>query len=272
MAKGTRCKQFLFSLALNPPKAASADIATFETAIDRIEAKLGLTGQPRVIVFHEKDGRRHAHAVWSRIDPVRMRAINLPHFKLKLRDVSRALYLEHGWKMPRGLINSAAKHPANVTLAEWQATKWRGRNAIDQKRLIQECWAVSDTTASFAQALAERGYRLAQGNRRAFVVVAHDAEVVAVSKATGKRVAEIRARLGDPEALPTVGEAMADHARDLRGNFGRIAREARTGLSRDRARLDAERDVMVRQHRIDRAALERGQAARSDIGRPRPRR
>ena len=75
--------------------------------------------------------------VWSRIDAETMTARNLPFFKTKLRDVSRSLYLEHGWKMPRGLMNAAARNPTNVTLAEWQRAKRRGRNAIDQKMVIQ---------------------------------------------------------------------------------------------------------------------------------------
>ena len=39
-----------------------------EVPRSRSKRKLGLDDQPRAIVFHEKDGRRHAHVVWSRID------------------------------------------------------------------------------------------------------------------------------------------------------------------------------------------------------------
>ncbi|WP_235890529.1 relaxase/mobilization nuclease domain-containing protein [Martelella alba] len=68
ISRGTKCEQYLFSLSLNPPKSAKVSIAEFETVIADIERRLGLTGQPRAIVFHEKKGRRHAHCVWSRID------------------------------------------------------------------------------------------------------------------------------------------------------------------------------------------------------------
>jgi hypothetical protein len=106
ISRGTRCRQFLFSLSLSPPEKESIPIGVFEKAIADIEKKMGLTGQPRVIVFHEKEGRRHCHAVWSRIDVEQMKAINLPHFKLKLQDISRQLYIENDWWMPRGLMNS----------------------------------------------------------------------------------------------------------------------------------------------------------------------
>lgn len=100
ISRGTRCKQFLFSLSLSPPETESVPVDVYEGAIAAIEEKIGLSEQPRAIVFHEKDGRRHAYCVWSRINVESMTAINLPHYKLKLRDVSSQLYLENDWRMP----------------------------------------------------------------------------------------------------------------------------------------------------------------------------
>lgn len=79
VSRGTRAKQYLFSLSFNPPPNEKVPVDRFETAIEKTEQKLGLDGQPRAIVFHEKEGRRHAHVVWSRIDVENMKAINLPH-------------------------------------------------------------------------------------------------------------------------------------------------------------------------------------------------
>jgi len=67
MSCATQCQKYLFSLSLNPPEGADVSIAAFEATIERIADSLGLTGQPRAIVFHEKNGRHHAHCVWSRI-------------------------------------------------------------------------------------------------------------------------------------------------------------------------------------------------------------
>ena len=99
ISKGTKCKQFLFSLSLNPPQYEQVAVQAFERAADEAEQRLGLSGQPRAIVFHEKEGRRHAHVVWSRIDYKSMTAINLPHYKRKLNSLSKELYLEHGWEV-----------------------------------------------------------------------------------------------------------------------------------------------------------------------------
>ncbi len=89
VSKGTQCSQYLFSLSLNPPEKARVSIAEFEEAISNIEQKLKLQNHPRAIVFHEKEGRRHAHVVWLRINPMTMKAQRMSHFKTKLRDISR---------------------------------------------------------------------------------------------------------------------------------------------------------------------------------------
>ena len=80
ISRGTRCRQHLYSLSLNPPKEAEATPELLVEAVNRAEKHLGLSGQPRAIIFHEKHGmdgqiRRHAHAVWCRIDTERMRAV-----------------------------------------------------------------------------------------------------------------------------------------------------------------------------------------------------
>lgn len=72
--RGTKCQQYLFSVSLSPPPSANLSAEDFMAAIDRVEEITGLNGQPRAVVFHEKEGRRHAHAVWSRIDAETMTA------------------------------------------------------------------------------------------------------------------------------------------------------------------------------------------------------
>lgn len=96
VSRGTKCRQFLFSLSLNPPETARVPVAAFEAAIARVEEKLGLSGQPRVVVFHEKEGRRYAHCVWSRIDAATMTAINLPHTRRKLQRLGAAVQIAAG--------------------------------------------------------------------------------------------------------------------------------------------------------------------------------
>ena len=262
ISQGTKCKQFLFSLSLSPPQNESVPIEIFEGAIEDIEQKLGLADQPRAIVFHEKEGRRHAHCVWSRIDAEEMKAINIAHYKLKLRDVSRELYLENGWQMPRGLVNSQERDPANFSREEWQQAKRAGHDAKALKSLFQECWAISDSKAAFASALEERGYHLARGDRRGFVAVDHQGEIYAIARWTGLRANDVKARLGDPQQLPSVVETKAKIAKRMTTALRNHVEAAKQDRRAAAAGLAQIKRRMTERHRQERSILRDKQSAR----------
>jgi len=184
ISKATLCKQFMFSLSLNPPVGHDVTENAFIEAADRAEEKLGLNNQPRAIILHEKEGRRHAHVVWSRIDAIKMKAINLPHFKNKLRDVSRDLFLDYGWQLPDGLATYGNKSPLNFTLEEWQKAKRQNLDLREIKQAFQQAWERSDSQIGFKNALEDRGYFLAKGDRRGFVALDVDGNIYAIPKWT----------------------------------------------------------------------------------------
>ncbi len=204
ISKGTRATQPFFSLSINPPPNERVSIEDFQAAIEQIEQKLSLENQPRAIVFHEQGGRRHAHVVWSRIDANEMKAINLPYFKMKLLDVTKELFLKHGWKMPAGLVDRNDRNPLNFSREEWQQTRRVKLPTKEIKRIFQESWAISDSRQAFAQALLSQGFVLARGDRRGFVALDHRGEVYAVAKYTGVRTKAVREKLGNLQNLPSV--------------------------------------------------------------------
>src|SRR6202453_536831 len=73
-----------------------------EQAIDRLEKELGLTGQPRVVVLHEKKDREHIHIVWSRIDLETLRTISDSHNYRKHEIVARELERAFGHERDQG--------------------------------------------------------------------------------------------------------------------------------------------------------------------------
>ena len=108
-ARGTKCTKFLYSLSLNPyqPNGRLTREQYLEL-LERTERSLKLVGQPRAVVFHEKrdkDGvlREHCHAVWSRIDTDRMKAVQISHDRLKLRTVAQEFARDHGLELPDGM-------------------------------------------------------------------------------------------------------------------------------------------------------------------------
>ena len=209
VSRGTRAKKFLFSLSCNPPPEENVPDEVFYDAISRSEKKLGLENQPRAIVFHEKTGvsgdtRRHCHVVWSRIDAEAMKAIPLSHTKRKLMDVSLGLYRDYGWQMPMGFVRKSERDPNNFTLKEWQQAKRFGKNPAVIKQTIRECWAASDSQASFQAILKERGYELALG-RKTFMAIDQHCAAYAITRWGGLKTKVVRARLDHPELLDSVG-------------------------------------------------------------------
>lgn len=262
LSLGTKCKQFMFSLSLNPPQTENVSVQKFENAIDTAEKKLGLEGHARIIVFHEKEGRRHAHCVWSRIDPERMKAVNMCFYKERLCGLSKQLYLEHGWKLPKGLINSKDRNPLNFTLAEWQQAKRLGDDPKAIKATLQEAWAISDNKQSFTKALEERGYYLAQGDRRSYMAVDYRGEVYSLSKQTGVKTKELQARLGEYKELPTIADVTEHLSQSMTESLDKHIQHVQENAKREAAPLMKERKDMAQRHRQERKAMQEFQEKR----------
>ncbi|MEM1193448.1 MAG: relaxase [Pseudomonadota bacterium] len=265
VSTGTKCRQYLFSLSLNPPETENVPVEIFEQAIDRIEQNLGLTDQPRAIVFHEKEGRRHAHCVWSRIDSIEMKAKQLSHFKRKLTDISRELYLEHNWTMPRGLENPALRDPTNFSLAEWQQAKRTNIDPREIKSAIQKCWETSDGRATFGHALQECGVHLARGDRRGFVAVDYNGEVYSLTRALNVKSKDIIAKLGDPSDLKSVQDTKMLIAERVTPALKRHIVESRISFKHRLATFDHAKTKMRDQHRTARNDLKELQSKRDAL-------
>lgn len=262
VSRGTQCKQFMFSLSLNPPKGAETGEEDFRRAADEAEKRLGLEGQPRAIIIHEKEGRRHAHVVWSRIDPDAMRAVNLSHFKNKLTALSRELYLENGWSLPDGLREHGGKSPLSFTLAEWQQARRLGLDPREIKDVFREAWTQSDSAKAFAAALEERGYFLAKGDRRGFVALDVEGNVFSVPKYLGMKTGEVRRKFGDGETLRELTDVRSAVAEQVTAKLKGFVAEAKAAQAQDLRQLVARRDEQRSDHRAERERLKFMQAER----------
>ncbi|MEL7106285.1 MAG: relaxase/mobilization nuclease domain-containing protein [Pseudomonadota bacterium] len=262
ISMATQCTKFLFSVSLNPPEGVVVTEEGFKEVADRVAETLGLSEQPRAIVIHEKNGRRHAHAVWSRIDGREIKAIELGLYKVKLRDLSRELFLDHGWELPKGLQTYGHKDPLNFTLGEWQQAQRIGVDPREMKPLFQNAWARSDSLKSLTNALSDKGLYLAKGDRRGFVALDIEGKVYALARWSGVKTKELKAKLGSPDNLPSVEATLqilkskktkqvTDYIDQVKG---RHAREIRPFVE-DRAK-------MVKAQRKERANLKAKQEDR----------
>ena len=255
ISRSTKCKKYLYSLSLNPPAHETVTRDQFYDAIARAEETLGLSGQPLAIVFHTKEGRTHAHAVWSRINLKDMRAIKLNYPKRKLKGLALELFAEHGWTIPQGLIPGQEADPMNYTYAEFQEAKRGDRSAKQLKQHIKLAWASSNGRQSFESALEKRGLFLAQGDRRGFVCVDYAGNPYSLSRWSGARSKELSEKLGEPANYPTVDEVKGMVAERMTPKVKEYI-AAQTEQSRVELRdLEAQRTEMTERHRQQRRDL-----------------
>lgn len=255
ISKGTKAKQFMYSLSLSPPAHEIVSTEEFEKAIEQIEKKLNLENQPRVIVFHEKDSRRHAHCVWSRIDVEQMKAINLSHDRLKLQDISRQIFLENNWKLPEGLQQRGKANSLNYTFAEYQQAKRQGKSAANIKQDLIECWNLSDDRKSFEAALSESGYFLAQG-RKAHIVIDLNGNEFALTRKLPQNKAEIIEKIGMNESLPKAARVHTDIAEKQQSLLFQYLDELKSHHLEQRKPQNLHRNNLLKSQKRERSSLE----------------
>lgn len=207
-SKATLAQKPLFSVSFNAPETELVSDEQYFDAFESVEDKLGLVGQPRAVVSHEKKGRRHFHVVWSRIDGEAFKAIQLPHFKLKCRDIAREQFEKNKWPIPEGYINPRMKQTVNLNTAEYAQIKRQEVDAEELKMQCMEAWSSSDNTNSFRDALEDRNLFIAKGDKRGFVLLDHNAKIYSLSRFSGIKTKDLKTKLGPPDALPSIDEAM----------------------------------------------------------------
>ena len=268
-AAGTRCKQALYSLSINPSEPMTRE--QYYAAIDRIEEGLGFAGQPRAVVFHVKGGREHCHVVWSRVDTTKMRAVQLSHDHQKLRVLAQQLGQEFGHNLPDGLAkNRGAERfgeASSIDLRELAQADRTGLSATERRAAITAAFRQSDSAQAFVNALRERGFRLAQGDQRGFVVIDSAGHVHSLSRQIdGARAKDVQAKMGPrkPADLPTVKEVRKLIAAereeqalepDSEPHLRRTPEQLKGRQAERRAALTAERQRLELKQREERLAL-----------------
>lgn len=255
ISRGTRCRQFLFSVSLNPPEYADVPVEDFEAAIEEIERKVGLVGQPRIVVFHEKNGRRHCHCVWSRIDAAKLTAVRMSHFKRKLMEVSHVLYLKHGWKLPKGMEKGQPRSPLQLTRQEYRQAVRLAEDGEALKSMFKSAWERSDSKETFVRALQEQGMLLAKGDRRGYVALDIKGGIYSLTRWVDIGTRDLKARLGPADSLPSIEKAKEYLASRMTENLNRFIGDAKKMASTKRTPLVQELRLLVAHQRADRQEL-----------------
>ena len=242
----TRCRQYLCSLSVNPDQLQGRlTREQYLDYIDRAEEKLGLTGQPRAVIFHMKDDgygrlREHCHVVWSRVDAKAGKAVQLSFFKEKLMTVTREFALDHGLDLPDGYRRHEEKLlRRNRQLTGYDGIKQKETGISHEERMqaVTSAWQRSDSGKAFVSALEDLGYVLARGRNESRLVLVdiygHTTALTRLIDDPAVKMKHVRERLGpeyEPGSLPTVEQAQALAAE--RGRRSRLSRKRACKASR----------------------------------------
>ena len=241
VASGTQVKNYFYHASISPQRNEHLTPKQWTEAVDLLEKNLGLTGQPRFIMEHEKDGRTHAHVIWARVDPTTMRA-RADGLTYAIHERSaRALEVRFGLERVKSVLTKGREGPR----PERRPQDWEGfraqKSGIDPMAMsieVNELWRKSDNGKAFIAAVTERGYQIAQGDRRDYVLIDQSGQDHSLARRLHNvDAAGVRKHMVDVDrsALPTVAEARTEQREKFtrEGFFDRdaAAQSFESGLS-----------------------------------------
>lgn len=200
----TKSEAGLYHAQINPdPKEPGMTKEAWKKAVDILAKELGLEGQRRAIVLHEKNGRTHAHVVFERYQEGRGKdqqgiLWNDDKNYKKHEKASRAIEKELG-------------HERTPEKADRQKQAQNGRKT-DVKKTLTELWKKHTDPEKFIAEAAKLGFTVAQGeDRRPYKVITPEGENLDLVRQLEKiKTKEVAERLNPiREMLKTEKEALA---------------------------------------------------------------
>ncbi len=255
----TKGKLGLYHANIDPDAKYEMSRDQWLRAVEVLEEELGLQGQPRAIVMHEKNGREHIHVVWARtdMDKMMLRSDSMnyqAHERASLR-LEQEFGHEHvpGKHAKRDREAQPEFPIAEAQHDEWQQGERGGMNHRDRKAQVKGLYEASDTGPAFKAALEDAGYVLARGDRRDFVILDADAKVHSLGRQLpGVSAKDLRAFMVDvdPDTLPSVSAARqalrsAEQSKSPAPDHDTVAPQ---NPHADHQRLDALRDAIMARH------------------------
>lgn len=238
-APSSRCKNPFYHISVNPDDNLNQE--QWLKVWEIYEKEYGLEDQAFVEVMHTKKGRSHRHRVYNRVtDEGKTLKISFNHPRNE--KIARILEYEFHHPLTVGRHNRAVmnhlKAEGLTHIVQWmeeQGAYHRSRPVAQtrpdedqqQKRTkldIEQVkadlrWAYQRTENGFEflKAIATKGYMLARGNRRDYVIVDKTGNIHSPRRRLGVKAKELREKWADltPEKLFSVEEVKSEQKRSL---------------------------------------------------------
>ena len=246
VASGSRCLKPYYSVAINPDRPGGMELSDEEAeySAKRLLQELGFSPDHQwCLVRHNKNGRTHYHLLANRVNAITLRAVHLSWNYRTQEMVARAL--ERFFDLPP-VPGAFADRPqcTNGRLGGNRPTRRKCSHKEEQqaKRTtvpipnvdadLMWAWTNSTCGADFLVRLRNRGYQLAKGDRRDWVVVDPMGGIHSPARRLRIRAAELRIRTQDLNMteLPSIdsvrtGLSMTDFMDELPLEDGNAAQE-----------------------------------------------
>ena len=273
---GTRAKNYFYHANLNTLAHEKLTPEQWERAADLLEKELGLEGQPRFIVEHDKKGRVHRHAVWLRIDVDHMKAIPNQNDYYAHQEVSRQLEKEFGLTQVQSVLgediekgNRPERNPKPWETFRGQVS---GIDVKEMKQEVSELWQAHKKGQNFLAALESKGYIVARGDSRNYCLVDQAGDIHSLARRLPKevRAADVKEKFSDisPQSLPHVKEAVALQRsrfkdKDMDGGTGGQNEQDMNPAEREEARQ--KREITREEKRVQEAIKTEGDRIKTAV-------
>lgn len=190
-SQGTNCTKPLYHAQLNPDRTLSRD--EWDKAISLFEKAMGFENQPRAIVLHEYKGREHLHLVYSRIDG-HGKALSDSWNYVRHEKAAREIEQKLGLEKTQGVFigregERPERNPEHAAIQQGERTEKDPREVKAEVSALYQSMTEDGTT--FVNTLEKKGYTLAKGISRNYVIIDNKGGIHSLSRATGIKVAEL---------------------------------------------------------------------------------
>lgn len=201
----------LFHVAINPhvDKAGTMSPDQWQACLNAIEKEFELSDQPRILVQHVKEGRTHVHAVWQLTDVDSCTLKRVSHYKTRCQEIGRKLERDLNHELTNRNVsrNTFDRH-------EQQKAKRNGEKVQERRDSLRDDFSRAESFSDWQQRLQGKGYRLAQGERAALILVNEKGDVFGLTRELGIKLKEAETFIGSNQIkqLPTLAQLKEDRS------------------------------------------------------------
>lgn len=236
IGQASQAEKYIYHASINPAASEPLTPDQMMQAVDILERHLKLEGHARAIVAHEKAGREHYHIAWLRVDPETMKAVKMSHNYRAHEEAAREIERTFGLELTQGRHTGGGPKPERGP-KQWESDRGR-RSGLDPNDIsaeVSEVWKTTDNAEAFKAEIEARGYLLAVGKSRTFLLVDQNGDHHALARRAKVKGGEVKERFAsfDRESLPSLEEARttlgersaeADRQKELEKSFGAFQR------------------------------------------------